>query len=143
MKGLKSFFWGGALLALLLTGCRGDIDYMIEEYNSRFGIHDDRLLPGDLNYNQNNMLLDEYHVYYTHDFSIPAPQIKGATYRWELYQDQQEIQTNLDTTHHHFHLYLLENLQVGTYVLYLTMTVDGKVYRDWAYVSVHMQENSI
>ncbi len=144
MKGLKSFFWGGALLALLLTGCKGDIDYMIEEYNSRFGIHDDRLLPGDLNYNQNNMLEDEYHVDYDHTLNIPAPRVYGATYLWEVRQNGQLVKADYDGSHYTFQLYLpgAGGLIKGTYQLYLTMIVDGMVYTDRALVTVHEEDTN-
>ena len=137
MKGLKSFFWGGALLALLLTGCRGDIDYMIEEYNSRFGIHDDQvwLLLGDLN----DMLKPEYHVNAPHTLNIPAPRVQGASYQWDLYKDGLVVQTDHDGSHHTFQLYLPGNLVVGTYQLHLIMTVDGRVYKDVALVTVHTE----
>lgn len=129
------------VLNLLLTGCKGDIDYMIEEYNSRFGIHDDRILlvPGDLGYDENDMLEPEYHVDSTHTLNIPAPQVKGASYQWDLYKDGKVVQADHDGSHHTFQLYLPGNLGVGTYQLRLTVTVDGKEYRDTALVTVHTE----
>ena len=127
-------------LSLLLAGCGGGMDYMIEEYNSRFGIHDDRYrLLGDLGYDENDMLEPEYHVDSTHTLNIPAPQVKGASYQWDLYKDGKVVQADHDGSHHTFQLYLPGNLGVGTYQLRLTVTVDGKEYRDTALVTVHTE----
>ena len=127
-------------LNLLLAGCGGGMDYMIEEYNSRFGIHDDRYrLLGDLGYDENDMLEPEYHVDSTHTLNIPAPQVKGASYQWDLYKDGKVVQADHDGSHHTFQLYLPGNLGVGTYQLRLTVTVDGKEYRDTALVTVHTE----
>ncbi len=128
------------VLNLLLTGCKGDIDYMIEEYNSRFGIHDDNyLLPGDLGYDENDMLEPEYHVDSTYTLNIPAPQVKGARYQWALYKDGKVVQADHDGSHHTFQLYLPGNLGVGTYQLRLTVTVDGKECKDTALITVHTE----
>lgn len=128
-------------LSLLLAGCGGGMDYMIEEYNSRFGIHDDRILlvPGDLGYDENDMLEPEYHVDSTYTLNIPAPQVKGARYQWDLYKDGKVVQADHDGSHHTFQLYLPENLGVGTYQLRLTVTVDGKECKDTALVTVHTE----
>ena len=127
-------------LSLLLAGCGGGMDYMVEEYNSRFGIHDDRYrLLGDLGYDENDMLEPEYHVDSTHTLNIPVPQVKGASYQWDLYKDGKVVQADYDGSHHTFQLYLPGNLGVGTYQLRLTVTVDGKEYRDTALVTVHTE----
>ena len=128
------------VLNLLLTGCKGDIDYMVEEYNSRFGIHDDRYrLLGDLGYDEKNMLESEYHVDSTHTLNVPAPQVKGASYQWDLYKDGKKVVTNHDGSYHTFQLYLPGNLGVGTYQLQLIVTVDGRTYKDVALVTVHTE----
>lgn len=130
-----------SLLALLLLAGCGGLDYMIEEYNSRFGIHDDRALyPGDMGYNEMDMIQEEYHVYATHTLNIPAPQVKGARYQWDLYKEGKLVKADHDGGHHTFQLYLPGNLGVGTYQLHLSVTVDGKEYKDMALVSVHVEE---
>lgn len=128
-------------LCLVLAGCSG-LDYMIEEYNSRFGIHDDsrKLVLGDLGYDQNDMLEAEYHVYATHTLNIPAPQVNGATYQWDLYQAGKLVQADHDGAHHTFQLYLPGSLGEGTYKLHLTVTVNGKEYKDMALITVHTEE---
>lgn len=127
-------------LSLLLAGCGGGMDYMIEEYNSRFGIHDDNyLVLGDLGYDERNMLEPEYHVDSTHTLNVPAPQVKGASYQWDLYKDGKKVVTNHDGSYHTFQLYLPGNLGVGTYQLQLIVTVDGRTYKDVALVTVHTE----
>lgn len=132
-------------LCLALTGCSG-LDYMIEEYNSRFGIHDDSvLLPGDPGYDEKDMLEEEYHVYRVgvdnHTLNISAPRVDGASYRWELYKDDQLVQQDYDSSHHTFQLLSLP--EVDTYQLRLTLTVDGKEYKDTALVTVHTEQVAI
>ena len=141
MRRIGRFVLAIIALSLLLAGCGGGMDYMIEEYNSRFGIHDDRILlvPGDLGYDENDMLEPEYHVDSTYTLNIPAPQVKGARYQWDLYKDGKKVVTNHDGSYHTFQLYLPGNLGVGTYQLQLIVTVDGRTYKDVALVTVHTE----
>lgn len=141
----KKTFAIAILLIILATGCSGDLDYMIEEYNSRFGIHDDRtlLLPGDINYDQRNMILEEYHVNVNASLNIPAPRVADANYKWQMYKGGAEI-TSLSKTENgiegaNFHL-LERNLSEDTYILKLTVTVAGKTYTDSALVTVHNED---
>ena len=135
MKELKSFFWGGALLALLLTGCRGDIDYMIEEYNSRFGIHDDRLLN---QIDASEMLEPQYILREDGSFGIPAP--VGVVYEWRLSESQSSGTEKLikSSTEQEFKAYVVDlGLVPGTvYVLKLKVTFHGNVYEDEAYIFI-------
>ena len=126
-------------LVLVLAGCSG-LDYMIEEYNSRFGIHEERLMPGDLGYDQNDMIEPDYHVNEKHSLSIPAPQSKGATYLWEVFrvQDGKVVGlSDLEKEAQTFQIELSGRMTVGTYRLRLTMTVNGRSYVDEAMVTVH------
>lgn len=134
---------------LLLSGC-GGLDYMIEEYNSRFGIHDDRALyPGDIGYDEKDMIEPEYHVYTENSLNIPAPQVEGATYRWQLFRQvpdggtgeavmEQEL-TQKEKTAQTLIIYLPGRVKIGTYQLRLTVTVEGRTYVDTALVSVHAE----
>lgn len=129
---------------LLLSGC-GGLDYMIEEYNSRFGIHDDRALyPGDIGYDEKDMIEPEYHVYYSgdnHSLSVPAPAVKGATYLWQVFKNGQEWDMAGERTRSQQVLQwdIPSGLVNETFRLRLTLTVDGKTYVDEALVSVHKE----
>lgn len=126
--------------SLALSGCSG-LDYMIEEYNSRFGIHDDQpMYPGDVGYNEADMLEWEYHVDASNTINIPAPQVEGASYQWDLFKDGKLVKADHDGSHHTFQLYLPGNLGVGTYQLTLILTVGDKVYKDTALVTVHTEQ---
>ncbi len=116
------------VLNLLLTGCKGDIDYMIEEYNSRFGIHDDNyLLPGDLGYDQESMLQDSYDFPSNAHINVYAPVVKGATYRWSILDDNTRTDVGLtfpSSTDSHFHVYIPNSgLAVDAYILKLEVTI--------------------
>lgn len=144
MRGARLILPGFCLLAVLaLAGCSG-LDYMIEEYNSRFGIHDDRpMYPGDIGYDEKDMIrLEDYHVETDHTLDIPAPRVQGASYQWDLYESGtgRLVKTDYDGSHHTFQLYIQGNLGLGTYKLVLTLTVGDKVYRDEAWVTVKEPE---
>lgn len=129
--------------SLALSGCSG-LDYMIEEYNSRFGIHDDRpMYPGDVGYDEKDMIEPGYHVYYSgdnHSLSIPAPVVKDATYLWQVYKDGSEIQLDGKVSSGQIFLWdIPQNLVGEDFRLRITMTVAGKTYVDEALVSVHTE----
>ena len=122
------------VLNLLLTGCRGGIDYMVEEYNSRFGIHDDRKLNfGEENFVASDMLEAEYTVTKS-GLSIPAPKADGAQYEWFILKPNTNEQEYMTTSTHLILDFqdIKTLLTSGTHVIHLKVTFKDTVYEDKA-----------
>ena len=126
-------------LSLLLAGCGGGMDYMIEEYNSRFGIHDDRKMAlGEESFVVGDMLEPEYTITKA-GLSIPAPEAEGALYEWSILKpntNEKEYTTRstrliLDWQD------MKSLLTIGTHVIHLKVTVKDTVYEDKALLYVY------
>ena len=125
---------------LALTGCSG-LDYMIEEYNSRFGIHDDSvLLPGDLGYDEKDMLPDSYNLDSDDTLNVSSVFMAGAVYKWTIRDGETGVEQKvpeLETAGWEFHLYLPNTgLKEGIYRLSLELSVAGTIYRDTAELTI-------
>jgi hypothetical protein len=130
LKGVYKLIPKVFLLTLFLSGCRGDIDYMIEEYNSRFGIHDDRLIN---QIDASEMLAPQYILREDGSFGIPAP--VGAVYEWRLLDYQSGTEKLIkSSTEQEFKAHVVDlGLAPETvYILKLKVTFQGKVYEDEA-----------
>lgn len=141
MKRLGRAITAGLILLplLALTGCSG-LDYMIEEYNSRFGIHDDRKMSlGEENFVASDMLEPQYIVRGDGSFGIPAPVGAGAIYEWQLLDYQTGTERLVKGANTRVFEARVADLSLtpGTvYVLKLKVTFKGKVYEDKADIFV-------
>ena len=138
MRRIGRFVLAIIALSLLLAGCGGGMDYMIEEYNSRFGIHDDRKMGlGEEGFVASDMLEPEYTVTKA-GLSIPAPEVDGVQYEWSILKPNTNEK---EYTTKDIHLVLdwqdMKNLlTIGTHIIHLKLTFNDTVYEDKALLFV-------
>lgn len=74
------------LLGMIFTGCSDSINTMLEEYNGNFTVVDTEYTapcPGDADFEEEDMLFDEYIVGQDDTLTLAAPK-KCNVYKWTL-----------------------------------------------------------
>jgi len=133
------------LLSLLFINCKTSVDTMISDYNQNFETptssksDESSLLPGDMNFDQNQMLKNEYYIYEDASFVVSGP-ASCSSYEWIIIDVSDTNQTPIavvtrpgsSLTSKNFAIYVPESgLETGhTYKLTLTVMSGGKAYKD-------------
>lgn len=126
------------LIISISFGCKTDVNTMIVDYGSMYGVaetYDSSPAPGDVNFNPESMLLDEYCNEIQTLLEIPGP-TKCGSYRWRFGQiienelvDITEILFGEDFNSNSSVLIIEKPGDFGFKIgetYYLTLTVTGK-----------------
>ena len=167
---IAKFTFSMCLAALcLLTGCKTDINSMLDDYNSHFEPATNMAIilnPGDEGFREENMLDPTYFVSSEGSINIAAP-YKCKSYKWNFYKivyhqqgSQSEITSTLQDitagldfypesgkTKREFRAFVPrsrisagEELTPGTYILHLKVIGDdGYEYKDWCSIVIYEQ----
>lgn len=138
------------LLGMIFTGCSDSINTMLEEYNDNFEKKVSwysEPQPGDPDFNERNMLFDEYGVTSEDTLNLSAPG-NCNEYTWTM-EDPDEDYAVVTVNHYgvsnnkskDYAVYIpTSGLKCGkTYRLHLWVRgkTDNKEYNDWAAIIIY------
>ena len=166
---MQKFLFSALGALLLCTGCKDNINTMLEDYNSHFepATNNELIInPGDTGFRQENMLDPTYFASAEGSINVAAP-YKCSSYEWNFYKiiklingSESAIRSSLEDitaglnfypesgkNKREFRVYVPlssvaagEKLGPGTYILHLKVIGDdGKEYKDWCSVVIYEQ----
>ena len=134
--------------AVLFFSCKNNVSTMFQDYNSRFKHVEDEKpvpVPGDKDFNEKDMLLDEYNIWDNETLNLYAPDKNIISFKWTVlkYPDEEPVELvfkdkSYNSTSSHFVLIPSDSKLLGEYRLELCVTDNNnKVYKDTCALNIN------